>query len=137
MKIAIVVSDFNSDVTHPMLERALAHAKALGADIARVVHVPGVYDMPLAIKKLLARKDIDGVAILGAVIKGETLHDELISNATARAATRLALEFEKPVGLGITGPGMTREQARDRIDNAKHAVEAVVKMLRALASLDG
>lgn len=137
MKIAIVVSDFNSDVTHPMLERAVAHATSLGAEIGRVVHVPGVYDMPLAVKKLLARKDVDGVAILGAVIKGETLHDELISNATARAATRLALEYQKPVGLGITGPGMTREQARDRIDNARHAIEAVVKMIRALADLGG
>ncbi|MGH7863810.1 MAG: 6,7-dimethyl-8-ribityllumazine synthase [Candidatus Binataceae bacterium] len=136
MKIAIVVSDFNSDVTGPMLERAVAHAKSLGAGVARVVHVPGVYDMPLAVKKLLARKDVDGVAILGAVIKGQTLHDELIANATARAATRLALQYQKPVGLGITGPGMTREQARERIDNATHAVDAVVKMVRALADLD-
>lgn len=135
MKLALVVSDFNRDVTHPMLERALAHARSLGADPARVVHVPGVYDMPLAIKRLLERDDVDGVVLLGAVIKGETLHDELIAHATARAAIGLALEFGKPVGLGITGPGMTREQAIARLDNAKNAVEAVVKMLRVLADL--
>ena len=48
----------------------------------------------------------------------------------------LALEFDKPVGLGITGPGMDRVQALDRIDNAKNAVESVVRMLRTLKEID-
>jgi 6,7-dimethyl-8-ribityllumazine synthase len=129
LKIALVVSDFNFDVTSLMAERARRHAEFLGAE-AMVVHVPGVYDMPLAVKRLLARKDIDGVTLIGAVIKGETKHDELIAATTAGAAAELALQFNKPVGLGITGPGMDRMQALDRIDNAKNAVESVVRMLK-------
>lgn len=105
-----------------MLERARRHAEFLGAEVSHIVHVPGVYDMPLAIKRLLERSDIDGVALIGAVIKGETKHDELIAGTTAAAAVDLALQFNKPVGLGITGPGMNRMQAFDRIDNAKNAV---------------
>lgn len=135
MKIALVVSDFNFDVTSLMLERARRHAEFLGAELSRVVHVPGVFDMTLAVKKLLQRADIEGVVMIGAVIKGETGHDELIAGAAAKAATDLALAFDKPVGLGITGPGMNRLQALDRIDNAKNAVESVVRMVRTLGEI--
>jgi 6,7-dimethyl-8-ribityllumazine synthase len=131
-----VVADFNFDVTSLMAERARRHAEFLGAEVVRIVHVPGVFDMPLAVKKLLKRKDVDGVVMIGAVIKGDTGHDELIAGATAGAAVDLALEFDKPVGLGVTGPGMDRMQALDRIDNAKHAVESVVRMIRGLKELD-
>ena len=136
MKIALVVSDFNFDVTSIMAERARRHLEFLGAEVARVVSVPGVFDMPLAVKKLLKRPDIDGVVMIGSVIKGDTNHDELIAAATAGAAVDLALEFDKPVGLGVTGPGMDRMQALDRIDNAKNAAESVVRMIRTLKDLD-
>jgi 6,7-dimethyl-8-ribityllumazine synthase len=136
LKIALVVADFNFDVTSLMAERARRHAEFLGAEVVRMVHVPGVFDMPLAVKKLLKRKDVDGVVMIGAVIKGDTGHDELIAGATAGAAVDLALEFDKPVGLGVTGPGMDRMQALDRIDNAKYAVESVVRMIRGLKELD-
>jgi len=132
VKIGIVVSEFNYDVTQMMLERAKAHAEFLGADVAEVMHVPGVYDMPLAAKRMLQRKDIDGVVTLGAVIEGETDHDQIVIGQAARKLTDLSVEYEKPVGLGITGPGMTRLQAEDRIENAKQAVEAVVKMHKRL-----
>ena len=89
-----------------------------------------VFDMPLIVKQLLGRNDVDGVALIGAVIKGDTKHDELIAGTTAAAAIDLALQFNKPVGLGITGPGMDRMQALDRIDNAKNAVESVIRMLK-------
>jgi 6,7-dimethyl-8-ribityllumazine synthase len=136
LKIALVVSDFNFDVTSLMLERARRHVEFLGAEVSHVVHVPGVYDMPLAIKKLLKRRDVDGVAILGAVIKGDTSHDELITAPVATAAVNLALQFDKPVGLGITGPGMDRMQALDRIDNAKNAIESVVRLLKIVKEAD-
>jgi 6,7-dimethyl-8-ribityllumazine synthase len=136
LKIALVVSDFNFDVTSIMAERARRHLEFLGAEVTRVVHVPGVFDMPLAVKKLLKHKNIDGVVMIGSVIKGDTNHDELIAAATAGAAVDLALEFDKPVGLGVTGPGMDRMQALDRIDNAKNAAESVVRMIRTLKDLD-
>lgn len=135
MRIAIVVSEFNYDVTALMLERAKRHLEYHQAELAAEVHVPGVFDMGPAIKALLKRDDVDGVVILGVVIKGETMHDEVITNATAQTAARLAVKYDKPVGLGITGPGMTHDQAMERIDNAKNAVEAVVKMLTVLQEI--
>lgn len=137
MRIAIVVSEFNYDVTSLMLERAKRHIEHHKAQLAAEVHVPGVFDMGPAIKALLKRDDVDGVVILGVVIKGETMHDEVITNATAQTAARLAVKYDKPVGLGITGPGMTHDQAMERIDNAKNAVEAVVKMLTVLKEIGG
>jgi 6,7-dimethyl-8-ribityllumazine synthase len=135
VKIALVVSDFNFDVTSQMAERARRHAEFLGAEVSHTVHVPGVFDMALAVKRLLKRKDVDGVAMIGAVIKGDTKHDELIAGAAAKAAVDLAVQFDKPVALGITGPGMDRMQALDRIDNAKNAIESLVRMARVLKEL--
>ncbi len=135
MNLALVVSDFNSEVTAPMLERALGHAQLLKLNVTHTAHVFGVYDMPPVVKRLLQRADVDAVVMIGAVIKGETRHDEVIAHAVADAGIRLALEFEKPVGLGITGPGMTDEQAAARIDNAKNAIEAVARSARLLKEL--
>ena len=132
IRIGAVVSEFNYDITMMMLERAKEHAKFLGAQITETVQVPGVFDMGLAIKKLLEKKDIDGVITIGAVIEGETEHDDVVIQHAARKIADLSIEYSKPVALGISGPGMTRLQAEDRIDRAKNAVEAVVKMHRRL-----
>ena len=132
MRIGAVVSEFNYDITMMMFERAKEHAKFLGANITETIKVPGVFDMGLAIKKLLERKDIDGVVTIGAVIEGETEHDELVIQHAARKIADLTLEYNKPVGLGISGPGMTRLQAEARIERAKAAVESVVKLYKRL-----
>ncbi|OGS41642.1 MAG: 6,7-dimethyl-8-ribityllumazine synthase [Euryarchaeota archaeon RBG_16_62_10] len=132
MRIGIVCSEFNFDITQMMLERAKEHAKFLEVDVARVVMAPGVYDIPLAVKLLLKDKGIDGVVAIGAVIEGETEHDQIVIGQAARKLTDLAVEYEKPVGLGISGPGMSRLQAEDRIERAKDAVESVVKQWKAL-----
>ena len=135
MKIGIVGSEFNYDIVMEMISLAQEHAEFLGAEVTHIVKVPGVYDMPLAVKTLLNRPDIDAVVTLGAVIEGETEHDEVVIQHAARKITDLALEFNKPVGLGITGPGMTRLQASARIERAKAAVESVVKMYKRLNEL--
>lgn len=135
IRIGAVVSEFHYDITMMMLERAKEHAEFLGAKITKVVKVPGVFDMGLAIKKLLEREDIDGVVTVGAVIEGETEHDEIVMQHAARKIADLAIEYGKPVSLGISGPGMTRLQAEERIERAKSAVEAVVKMCKRLKEI--
>ena len=132
IRIGAVVSEFNYDITMMMLERAKEHAQFLGAEINHIVKVPGVFDMGLPIKKMLERKDIDGVVAIGAVIEGETEHDDIVIQHASRKIADLAVEYGKPVGLGISGPGMTRLQAGERIERAKAAVEAVVKLHRRL-----
>jgi 6,7-dimethyl-8-ribityllumazine synthase len=130
--LGFVVSEFNFDITSMMLERAKAHAEFLEAGVGKVIYVPGVFDMPLAVKKLLQEKGIDGVVTLGCVIEGETDHDQIVIQNAARKMADLSVEYGKPVSLGVTGPGMTRLQAQDRVENAKQAVESCVKMLKRL-----
>jgi len=132
IRIGAVVSEFNYDITMMMLEQAKEHASFLGAEMKYVIKVPGVFDMGLGIKKLLEKKDVDGVVALGAVIEGETEHDDIVIQHASRKIADLAVEYGKPVGLGITGPGMTRLQAESRIERAKAAVETVVKLHKRL-----
>jgi len=132
VKIGAVVAEFNFDITQMMLDLAKEHAKFLDSEITEVIAVPGVFDMPLAIKKLLLKDDIDAVITLGAVIEGSTSHDEIVVQHASRKIADLALEYDKPVALGITGPGMTRLEAHQRVDYAKRAVEAAVKMCKRL-----
>lgn len=130
MKIGIVVSEYNYDITMMMLQRAKEHAEFLGAEVAEIMKVPGTFEIPLGAKKLLESGKVDGVATLGAVIQGETDHDDIIMQNAARKIMDLSIEFGKPVSLGITGPGQTRLQAEARIEKARDSVESVVKMLR-------
>ncbi|HNQ55376.1 MAG: 6,7-dimethyl-8-ribityllumazine synthase [Euryarchaeota archaeon ADurb.Bin190] len=131
-RLGFIVSEFNRDITYQMELLGREHAQFLGAEVAGIVYVPGVYDMPLAAKKLLRREDIDAVVTIGCVIQGETAHDEVVVSQAARKLMDLSLEFEKPVTLGITGPKMSRPDAHKRVDYAKRAVEAAVKLLQRL-----
>ena len=136
MNIAIVVAEFNQEVTSRMYEIAVEKAKSLKLNIKYSCKVPGVFDMPIIIDALLKKKDVDGVVTLGAVIKGQTKHDELISNVTAGALTELSLKHQKPVTLGITGPGMSDRQAFQRIRPvAERAVEAAQNLFEELQKM--
>ena len=131
-KIGAVVAEFNYEVTSLMLERAKAEADFLGVKIVKEIKVPGCFEIPMATKKLLEDKDIDAVITLGAVITGETKHDEVVIAQASRKIMDLGLEYGKPVGFGVTGPGMTELQAMDRIEKGRDVVDTVVKMLQRL-----
>jgi 6,7-dimethyl-8-ribityllumazine synthase len=129
LNIAIVVSEFNEDVTSRMLAIAREKADLMKLKISYICMVPGAYDMPIIVDSLLQKKDVDAVVTLGAIIKGQTKHDEVISHAAAQALTNLSLKYQKPVSLGISGPGMQERHAYARIRPvAERAVEAVVKI---------
>lgn len=133
VKLGLAISEWNFEITGAMREFAKQHADFLGAQIVAEVMVPGVYDLPLAAKKLVERNDIDAVAALGAVIEGETEHDEIVMQHATRKLIDLAVQSGKPVTLGISGPGMSRVQALERVnDYAKRAVEAAVKLVKRL-----
>jgi len=116
-----------------MVEFAKQHARFLEAEVIAEVLVPGVYDLPLAAKKLAERNDVDAVVTLGAVIEGDTGHDEIVMQHATRKLMDLAVQSGKPVSLGISGPRMTRVQALERVnDYARRAVEAAVKTVKRL-----
>jgi 6,7-dimethyl-8-ribityllumazine synthase len=133
LNIAIVTAEFNDEITSRMLEVALEKAKSLKLQVKYSCKVPGSYDMPLVVDTLLQKKEIDGVVTLGSIIKGQTKHDEVIANATAKSLTELSIKHQKPVSLGISGPGMQERHAYARIRPvAERAIEAVVKLAKEL-----
>lgn len=114
VRIGVVVSEFNREITFPMLGNAKRQAKKMDAIITYVCYVPGSYDMPVIVQELLKKKDVDAAVTLGAVIKGETNHDEIVAENAARLIADLSVKHSKPVALGITGPNMSFKQAKDR-----------------------
>ena len=112
-----------------MLAVAVEKANQMKLKITYTCTVLGAYDMPLIVDSLLKRDDVDGVVTLGAIIKGQTKHDEVIANTISHALTTISLKHGKPVTLGISGPGMHQRQAFARIRPvAEHAIEAVVTL---------
>lgn len=108
LRLAVVVSRFNSVFTEQLLQGALDAARRHGLDVEKdlaVVRVPGANEIPLAVKALLARPIFagqpDAVVALGAVIDGATDHAMLINTSVARALAQLGLESGIPVLNGI------------------------------------
>ena len=128
-----MVSEFNEKVTSRMLSVAQEKANSMKLKIVFTCKVPGAFDMPIVIDALLKKKDVDGVVTLGVIIKGQTKHDEVISHSTAKSFIDLSIKYQKPVSLGISGPGMQERHAYARIRPvAERAVEAVVKISKEL-----
>ena len=132
-KLGLVVSDYNADITRLMGAIAEEHAEFLGAKVVKTFRVPGAFDMPLAVSSLMKKGDIDGVVALGAIIEGDTKHDEIVARNAARKMTDLSVEFGKPVALGVSGPGMSHADGVKRLESyAKRSVESALKMIRRL-----
>lgn len=128
MNLGVVCSTFYAEISKRMLAVAKEKAGSLGVSITHVSSVSGVFDIPLLADALLARPDVDAIIVLGAVIKGQTKHDELISHAVASSLLEISASRKKPVSLGITGPGMHERQAYARIRPvAEHAVESALQ----------
>ena len=129
-KIAIVCGSFHKDEIERMLEYAKDQASKDSLTITDVVWVPGAMEVPLAIDRLLDNDEINGVACLGIIEKGKTQHGLAMGQAGIKAIIELQLVHEKPVGLGIIGPGAEPEHIEPRLEpHARSAVSAISSML--------
>ncbi len=134
-KIGIVVSTYNSNITQRLLEGSLKSLQSAGwnGDRVETVKVPGAWELALAAQRLLDRDEIQGVVVLGAVIRGETTHDQYINRAVSSALMDLMLASGKPVGFGLLTCN-TLEQAIHRAggnvgNKGCETAEAVLAML--------
>ena len=130
MKISIVCGSFHREEVVKMLEWASNESSKHGLTIEEVVWVPGAMEVPLALDRLLARDDIDGAACLGIIEKGQTQHGLAMGQAAIKSIIELQIVHQKPVGLGIIGPGAEPEHIEPRLEpHARAAVAAVAAML--------
>ena len=129
-RIAVVCGSFHKDEIERMLEYAKDQASKESLTITDVVWVPGAMEVPLAVDRLLADEEINGVACLGIIEKGQTQHGLAMGQAVIKTIIELQLVHEKPVGLGIIGPGAETEHLEPRLEpHARAAVSAITKML--------
>ncbi|HYX65245.1 MAG TPA: 6,7-dimethyl-8-ribityllumazine synthase [Burkholderiales bacterium] len=134
MRLGIVASRFNEALAAPLLERARREAERLGAQTS-VLSVPGALEIPLALQWLAQTGRFDALVAVGAVIRGETYHFEIVANESARGLMDVALDFGVPIANGI----LTTEdeaQAQARLDKGAEAVRVAVEMARLRGSLD-
>ncbi len=131
LRLAVVAADFHEALTAVMLAAAADEAAQGGATIVATVRVAGCYETPLAAERLLARRKVDALVVLGCIEKGETLHGEVMGHVVHRALVESSLRHDKPVGLGIIGPGATPKQAEARKESTpRAAVRAVLRALK-------
>jgi len=128
--IALVCGSFHRAEIERMLTWAREEATLHQLDVLDVVWVPGAMEVPLAVDRLLSDDEIDGVACLGIIEKGQTQHGLAMGQAVIKTIIELQLVHEKPVGLGIIGPGAEPEHIEARLEpHARAAVAAVSSML--------
>ena len=129
MNIAIVCGSFHKTEVSKMLEWASDEASQQGLTLTDIVWVPGAMEVPLALNRLLARDDIEGAACLGIIEKGHTQHGLAMGQSVMQSIIDLQLTWNKPVGLGIIGPGAEPEHIGPRLEpHARAAVSAISSM---------
>lgn len=141
-RFALVVSRFNEPVTDRLQEAAFACLEAHGVDSAdiEVYHVPGAFELPLAVRWVLDRGGVDGVAALGCVIRGETPHFDFISIGATVGIEAIARERGIPVAFGLLTTD-DRDQARaraggDKGNKGEEAARALLEMCALKARLE-
>ena len=141
LKVGIVVSRFNSFLTEQLVRGAVdAFVRLGGAEKDLVlVKVPGAYELPVAAKKLAAKKGFDAVVALGAVVQGATPHADLINETTARAFSEISLETGIPVLDGVVS-AENLEQAVERCGTKQgnkgfSAMQSAVEMVNVLKNI--
>ncbi|MEO5700825.1 MAG: 6,7-dimethyl-8-ribityllumazine synthase [Casimicrobiaceae bacterium] len=137
-RIAIVLSRFNAPIGDVLLAgalRALAEAKVNDADVL-VATVPGALEIPIVLQRLAQTGEHDALIALGAVVRGETYHFEIVANESAAGVSSVALEFGVPVGNGILTTD-TEAQALVRADTKGfEAAQAALELAGLLDALD-
>ena len=141
-RLGVVCARFNAEVTGRLLAGARGAWQAAGLEEADVVvvEVPGAFELPLAARALAVGRRVDTIACLGAVIRGETSHYDLVAGECAAGCQRVQLDTGVPVAFGVvTTESLAQALARsggDRGDKGAEAVETALEMLAVLRALE-
>ena len=135
LRIGVVAARFNEEIVNDLLADALDCLAELGASEPglRVVRVPGAFEIPLAARWLAESDTVDAVVALGAIVRGETSHHQVLGHEVTNALSRVAGETRVPVSLGVLTTE-TLEQARARSgrgsaqNRGRQAARAAVEM---------
>src|SRR6266850_5919643 len=133
MRLGIVASRFNEEISTELLARAKAEATKLGIKNLTVQSVPGALEIPSALQWLAQTGRFDALVAVGCVIRGDTYHFEIVANESARGVMDVALQCGLPVANGILTTD-DEAQARARLDKGAEAVRVALEMAKLRAS---
>jgi 6,7-dimethyl-8-ribityllumazine synthase len=128
MRLGIVASRFNEEICGKLLDGARAEAQKLKAELT-VISVPGALEIPLALQWMAQSGRFDALVALGAVIRGDTYHFEIVADESARGVMDVMLECGMPIANGILTTD-DEKQAEARLDKGAEAVRVAVEMAR-------
>ena len=141
IKIGIVASLFNDFISKRLLDVCLKELRKEGVleKNITVVWVPGSFEIPLVAQKLADKKNIQAVICLGAVIRGDTFHFDVISLGVAQGAMQVSLKTQKPVIFGVlTTDTVKQAESRSEVkgDNkGRDAAQAALRMIEVLRKI--
>lgn len=133
MRLGIVASRFNEAICAKLVEGARAEAQKLKAECT-VISVPGALEIPLALQWLAQSGRFDALVALGAVIRGDTYHFDVVANESARGVMDVMLECGVPVANGILTTD-DEAQAEARLEKGAEAVRVAIEMARLKAKI--
>jgi len=128
MRLGIVASRFNEEICGKLLDGARAEAQKLKAEVT-VISVPGALEIPLALQWMAQSGRFDALVAIGAVIRGDTYHFDIVANESARGVMDVMLECGMPIANGILTTD-DEKQAEARLDKGAEAVRVAVEMAR-------
>ena len=141
-RITLVVSRFNSFIVDRLLKACIGMLTEAGVKRAnvRLIKVPGAVELPVAVKRVADVGEVDAIIALGAIIRGETPHFEIIANECARGLGSIAIEFTIPVIFGVLTVD-TVDQAMDRSgeeesNKGNEAAQTALEMISVLRQIE-
>ena len=137
LRIGIVQARFNADIGHGLLSSCLAELKRLGVADEDILHitVPGALEVPLALQKMAETQQFDALIALGAVIRGETYHFELVANESGAGVSRVALDHQIPVANAILTVESEAQAWARAVDKGRDAARVAVEMANLMEDL--
>jgi len=138
LRVGIVQARFNADVGHGLLSSCLAELKRLGVADEDILHVtvPGALEVPLALAKMAETQQFDALIALGAVIRGETYHFELVSNESGAGITRIGLDYGIPIANAILTTENDAQAEARMAEKGSDAAKVAVEMANLLMALE-
>src|SRR3954468_24650853 len=138
LRVGIVQARFNEDVCHGLLSACLAELKHLGVadEDVLAVTVPGALEIPLALQKMADTMQFDALVAIGAVIRGETYHFELVSNESGTGITRVGLDFGIPVANAVLTTENDEQAVARMTEKGRDAARVAVEMANLAVALE-
>jgi 6,7-dimethyl-8-ribityllumazine synthase len=137
LRIGIAMSRFNMDVCEGLLSSAVAALEKAGVADSDVViaTAPGALELPLILKKMAESGKFDALVALGAVIRGDTYHFEIVSNEMAAGITRVILDTGMPIANGVLTTNTDHQATSRMTEKGRDAALCAIEMARLLKAL--